>query len=117
VPPEHTTERRTEEQVAKTFEADSAALKDKGQKVLDNAEQIGAEVEGLIGRLQAVDWVGTAADGFRGATEDWRLQVVAVKQQLADVAGCLGVTGSNYEAAHEASRAGFERLRGQNLTI
>lgn len=103
--------------MSKTFEADSATLKDKGQKVLDNAEQIGAEVEGLIGRLQAVDWQGTAADSFRGVTEEWRLQVVAVKEQLADVAARLGVTGGNYEAAHEASRAGFERLRGQNLTI
>lgn len=103
--------------MSKTFEADSATLKAMGQKVLDNSEQIGSEVEALIGRLQAVDWQGATADSFHGATEEWRLQVVGVKEQLADVAARLGVTGGNYESANEASRTGFERLRGQNLTI
>jgi len=103
--------------MSKTFETDTATMTTMGQKVLDNSEQIGSEVEGLISRLEAVDWRGDAADSFHAVKEDWRLQVTAVKQQLADVAQRLGVTASNYDAAHESSRTGLERLRGQNLPI
>ena len=103
--------------MAKTFEIDTATMTAMGRKVLDNSDGIRAEIEGLIGRLEAVDWRGAAADSFHAVKEEWRLQVTAVKQLLADVAARLGVTAENYDAAHESSRAGFERLRGQNLPI
>ncbi|HEY7073049.1 MAG TPA: WXG100 family type VII secretion target [Acidimicrobiales bacterium] len=103
--------------MSKAFEIDTATMTAMGRKVLDNSEGIGAEITGLIGRLEAVDWRGTAADSFHAVKEEWRLQVSVVRQQLADVAERLGVTAENYDAAHESSRAGFERLRGQNLPI
>ena len=103
--------------MSKAFEIDTATMTAMGRKVLDNSEGIGAEITGLIGRLEAVDWRGTAADSFHAVKEEWRLQVSVVRQQLTDVAERLGVTAENYDAAHESSRAGFERLRGQNLPI
>jgi WXG100 family type VII secretion target len=103
--------------VSKSFEIDTATMTAMGRKVLDNSDGIGSEIEGLIARLEAVDWRGSAADSFHAVKEEWRLQVTAIKQQLADVAERLGVSAQNYDAAHESSRAGFERLRGQNLPI
>jgi WXG100 family type VII secretion target len=103
--------------MSKTFETDSAEMAAMGNKVLENAEQIAAEVEGLISRLEGVDWRGQAADSFHAAKEDWRTQVTNIKQQLDDVAECLGVSASNYDNAHQASTTGYEHLRGQNLPI
>ncbi|MGH9213713.1 MAG: WXG100 family type VII secretion target [Acidimicrobiales bacterium] len=103
--------------MSKTFETDTAEMTVMGNKVLDNAEQIATEVEGLISRLEAVSWRGTAADSFHAAKEDWRLQVTTVKQQLVDVAEKLGVSATNYDTVHTASQTGYEQLRGQNLPI
>lgn len=103
--------------MSKTFETDSAEMAVMGNKVLENAEQIAAEVESLISRLEGVDWRGQAADSFHAAKEDWRLQATNVKKQLDDVAEKLGVSARNYDTVHEASHAGYEQLRGQNLPI
>lgn len=101
----------------KTFETDSAEMAAMGKKVLDNAEQIASEVASLISRLEGVSWRGRAADSFHVVKEEWRLQVTTIKQQLADVAGKLGVSAATYAEAQTTSQTGYDRLRGQNLPI
>lgn len=103
--------------MSRIFETETSSMASMGRKVMENAEQIATEVEGLIGRLDAVDWKCTAADSFHTVKEEWRLQVVNIKTQLGDVAERLGVNATTYDQVHVASQTGYERLRGQNLSI
>ena len=86
------------------FQVDSAQVAAAGTAVRASAQQIGAEVDGMMRHLLNLQasWHGQAAASFQHVIAQWRSTQEQVRASLEEIQAALAATSRGYEEA-EAS--------------
>ncbi|HEY6793807.1 MAG TPA: WXG100 family type VII secretion target [Kineosporiaceae bacterium] len=93
------------------YEVDSAQVARAGVAVQASAEQIAAQVDGMMRHLVALQgsWRGQAATSFQSVITDWRGTQERVRHSLDEIQKALTIAGQQYAQAEESAARMFAR--------
>lgn len=91
------------------FEVDVAQVTQAGTAVAASAQQIGTEVDRMMGHLLNLQttWKGQASASFQHLVADWRTTQERVRSSLEEIQRALTLAGRNYAEAEAAAARMF----------